>query len=192
MKLLLKIVLLLLLPSLAQSHEISEFLKERRKEADSLVIALNNNFNDSLRIEICMQLAYYFNEVERDNSFYYSSQALLLAQKSGNKLQEVKAYESSGNTLNQLGNYPKSLVYILNGIRIAEDLETKKGSRQETEATFSLSLLYSGGIVPNLIFRISSPSSKTSSVSEIVVVKVLEPDGMKTVVFPIKSVVLKV
>ena len=143
MKSALKIVLLLLLPSLAHAQEISDFLKDRRKEADSLLIALNHTLNDSLRIEICIQLAYYFNEVERDSSFYYSNQALLLAQKLGNKLKEVQAYESSGNTLNQLGNYPKSLVYVLNGIKIVEALETKKGSQQEIYATFFLSLLHS-------------------------------------------------
>ena len=123
----LKIFLLLLLPAAARTQEVETYLQAQRNRIDSLQNVLKHTTNDTLRMNISLQLSYYFNEVQRDSGIYYVDQSLMLAKKLQLKFEQAAAYESGGYILNQLGNYTKSLQYLLAGIKIAEDPKTGNG-----------------------------------------------------------------
>ena len=127
MNIYLKICLLLLLPSLARSQEVEAYLQAQRNQIDSLQNVLKHTTNDTLRMKISLDLSYYFNEVQRDSGIYYVDQSLKLAKKLQLKFEQASAYESGGYILSQLGNYTKSLQYLLTGIKIAEDPKTGNG-----------------------------------------------------------------
>jgi two-component system, NtrC family, sensor kinase len=122
-----KIFLLLLLPAVARSQEVESYLQAQRIRIDSLQNVLKHTTNDTLRMNISLDLSYYFNEVQRDSGIYYVDQSLMLAKKLQLKFEQAAAYESGGYILNQLGNYTKSLQYLLTGIKIAEDPKTGNG-----------------------------------------------------------------
>jgi len=122
----LKIFLLLLLPFLANSQEVETYLQAQRNRIDSLQKVLKLSTNDTLRMKINLDLSKYFNEVQRDSGIYYADQSLMLAKKMQLKFEQAEAYETGGYILTQLGNYTKSLQYLLAGIKIAE--EPQKGN----------------------------------------------------------------
>ena len=137
----LKIFLLLLLPPVALSQDVEAYLQAERKQIDSLQNVLKHTTNDTLRINISLNLSYYFNEVQRDSGIYYVDQSLLLAKKLQLKFEQAAAYESGGYILNQLGNYTKSLQYLLTGIKIAEDPKTGNGLNRMYPENGRLSVL---------------------------------------------------
>ena len=145
MKSVLKICLLVLLPSLVKSQQVDKQLKEQRNSIDSLIQVLKQTTNDTVLMKINLTLGYYFNEVKRDSCLYYVDQSLQMAQKLSLPIYQAAAYESGGAALTQLGSYPKALVYLLKGIKIAEDpnTEIKNDLYPENGRLITLCLLYS-------------------------------------------------
>jgi len=127
MKAFINIILFLLLPSFARSQPSPYYVQQQKKLLDSLQLVLKTATNDTLRMEIYYHLGQYYSEIKRDSALYYLEQQLLLAKKLKLKLWEAVSYDFAGYMLNSLGNYPKSLQYLLEGIKIAEDPETEKG-----------------------------------------------------------------
>ena len=121
MKSALKIILLLLLPA---------FSNAQMRRLDSLKLALNNEVNDTLRMAIYREIYFYYNETNRDSALYLAEQHLLLAQKLKLKLWEAAGLNSKGYILMSLGNYPRSLQSLLQGMEIAKNPESEKNHWQ--------------------------------------------------------------
>ena len=119
MKLFIKILLLLLLPAFVKAQHSNKHL-------DNLRRALNNAANDTIRMDVYDQLAYYFYEVSRDSSLLYSGKELLIARQLNLKMYEANALMQQGIMLFQTGNYPKSLESYLAAQKIAEDTDCEK------------------------------------------------------------------
>src|SRR5204863_1997119 len=121
------IILFSFLPSFVWAQQQNLYYdQEQKKQLDSLRLALKTATNDTLRMEIYWALGFNYMEIKNDSALYFHEQQLLLAKKLKLKLWEADSYDFAGYALNLLGNYPKALQYLLQGIKIAEDPETEK------------------------------------------------------------------
>ncbi len=112
MKPCIKILLLLLLPTLAFSQQ---------GNPDSLKHALQIATTDSARYMISSQLADYYTEDKRDSALYYSEKRLSLAEKNNHPLDVAAALDIKGYILMHLGKDGESLKCFLQAIKIAEN-----------------------------------------------------------------------
>jgi len=72
-------------------------------------------------METYQELNWYYQEVNRDSSIFYSNLALPIAKRLKLKLHEANILDNKGYVLMHLGNYPKSLESFLLALKIAED-----------------------------------------------------------------------
>ena len=93
---------------------------------DDIKIELRSEFNDTIRLLYYEQITNLYSEINPDSAFYYADQALLLARKLHLKLEEVVALGEVGYAQLNLGNYPRSLQYLLSGIAISENPGSEK------------------------------------------------------------------
>jgi two-component system NtrC family sensor kinase len=114
-----KILLLLLIPVLANAQQ---------HLPDSTLRAFKNASNDSLRYR-ANRLAYdYFEEINRDSALYYADQTLLLAQKNNKKLVMASSLACKGYQLTGMGRYAGALKNLLQASAIAEDRKNASSS----------------------------------------------------------------
>ena len=142
MKIFIKIVLFLLLPVLVSSQS--------QQKLDSLHIALRNAANDSIRMETYEELHWFYQEVNRDSSIFYTDKALPIAKQLKLRLHEADILNGRGYMFMHLGNYPKSLETFLLALAIAEDPSSEKdnynlfrNNKRENPRTFRRKVLSS-------------------------------------------------
>ena len=126
MKAFMKIILLLLSPSLFYAQKNPYYHTIGQNQFDSLQIALKSTNNDTIRMAIYRDIELYYIEFKKDSAVYFIEQHLLLARKLGLKLWEAHALDNLGYASWSLGNYPLALQCLLQGIKIAEDSNTEK------------------------------------------------------------------
>jgi two-component system, NtrC family, sensor kinase len=119
MKRILKLTLLSMLLAIimAQAEE---------SQLESLHRSLKNATTDTIRMDIYLNLALYYNEINRDSALFYLANGLPLAQKLNLKLYEAHFLENRGYMLTQIGNYPKALESFLASLKILEDTQSEK------------------------------------------------------------------
>ena len=120
MKLFIKISLLLLLPALLHAQQ------QQHKQLASLRMALGNAANDTIRMDVYDQLAYYFYEVNQDSSLLYAEKELQIARQLNMKIYEANALMSKGYDLTFLTDYPNALKSFLESQKILEDPASEK------------------------------------------------------------------
>ena len=121
MKLFIKIFSLLFLPASVIGQQDPYVENWTGKQIDSLQYAWQHTSNDTLRMKISRSLGWHYQEKNRDSSLYFHQQELTLARKLKQKLWEADALDQAGWVLAQLKNYPLSLQYFLDGIKILEN-----------------------------------------------------------------------
>ncbi len=126
MKLFIKIILFLMLPVLSYTQNYPYYNLPGQNQFDSLQTVLKRATNDTIRMAAYRDLGRYYSELKKDSALYFNEQQLLLARKLGLKLWEADALDVAGYMLWNLGNYPRALQYLLQGIKIAEDPATEK------------------------------------------------------------------
>jgi len=119
MNLFIKISLLLLLPAFVEAQH-------NNKQLDSLRMVLSNATNDTIRMDVYDQLAYYFYEVNPDSSLLYAEKELQIARQLNLKIYEANALAHEGYDFTNLINYPKALESFLEAQKIAEDPACEK------------------------------------------------------------------
>ena len=72
------------------------------------------------------KIANRYSEINPDSAFYYAEKFMLKARELNFKIEEIVALGEMGYAMINLGNYPRSLQYLLTGISIAEDPESEK------------------------------------------------------------------
>jgi two-component system, NtrC family, sensor kinase len=118
MKRFVKLSLLLFFPVFLMSQPAESQL-------DSLHKSLKNATNDTIRMDVYLNLALYYNEINRDSSLLYLANGLPIAQKLNLKLYEAHFFENRGYMLMQIGNYPKALESFLASFIILEDTKSE-------------------------------------------------------------------
>jgi two-component system, NtrC family, sensor kinase len=119
MKSLVKLSLLLILPVFTSAQT-------QITQLESLHRNLKNASNDTIKMDVYLNLALYFNEINRDSSLFYLAHGLPIAQKLNLKLYEAQILENRGYMLTGIGNYPKALVSFLASLKIVTDPESEK------------------------------------------------------------------
>ena len=117
MKSILKILLLLLLPF---------FAKAQQNKPDSLRTILQNTTTDSARHNACVDLYFYYFEVNRDSALFYAEKRLTLAKQNNQKLAEATALISKGYQNSSIGRYSESFQNLLQALKITEDPKNKE------------------------------------------------------------------
>jgi tetratricopeptide (TPR) repeat protein len=95
-------------------------------QLESLHRSLKNAANDTIRMDVYLNLALYYNEINRDSSLFYLAKGLPIAQKLKLKLYEAHFLENRGYMLMGIGNYPKALESFLASLKILEDPKSEK------------------------------------------------------------------
>ena len=119
MKNLVKLSLLLILPVFISAQPLETQL-------ESLHRSLKNASNDTIKMDVYLNLALYYNEINRDSSLFFLANGLPLAQKLNLKLYEAHFLENRGYMLTSIGNYPKALESFLASLKIVKDPESEK------------------------------------------------------------------
>jgi len=82
--------------------------------------------NDTMQMRIARSFGWYYQEINRDSSFYFQSIQLKLARKLKLKLWEADALDQGGWILAEIKNYPLSLQYFINAFDILENRDCEK------------------------------------------------------------------
>ena len=99
---------------------------QQERVIDSLRIVLASAENDTVRLLSTGRIANIYSEINPDSAFYYSQIMLPIAQQFGVRLEEAAALGEMGYAQINLGNYPRSLQYLLSAISITSDKESEK------------------------------------------------------------------
>ena len=121
MRLTLTLLLLLLGPSLTMAQQDAYWEEWSDQQIDSLKREWKYNANDTLRMAIARSLGFYFQENNRDSSFYFHENELRLAKLLRQRLWEGDACNQVAYVLTQVKDYPRAFQTFLDGIRILED-----------------------------------------------------------------------
>jgi signal transduction histidine kinase len=97
-----------------------------QQDVDSLKAKLEAVSDDTARIVLFEQLTNAYAEVNPDSAFAYGEKTFQAAQQLKLPLEQAAALGEMGYAMNNAGNYPRSLQYILQGIAIAEDSRSEK------------------------------------------------------------------
>ncbi len=97
-----------------------------QSSVEDIKLKLKSEQNDTIRLLLYEQITNLYSEVNPDSAFQYADQALFLARKLHLQLEEVVALGEVGYAQLNLGNYPRSLQYLLSGIAISENPGSEK------------------------------------------------------------------
>jgi len=128
MNLLLKIVLLLFLPSLVAA--------QTRRQIDSAYFALQHAANDTIRMGTYSMLGGLYDDINADSGLYYCNKGIAIAEKLDLQLNKAMMLAYMAWPLMKTANYPEALKVINQGFKIAEDPANKnKAGYLETGQT---------------------------------------------------------
>jgi signal transduction histidine kinase len=114
MKIFLKVISLLLLPSLIAGQQKDPYLS-------SLYSALSDATNDTARMEAYTNLGSYYDQSDRDSTKFYLEKALPIAVKLNLKFNEANILNRMGIILMQQEKFSESLEFYFNALNIAQD-----------------------------------------------------------------------
>ncbi len=88
---------------------------------DSLRRELLSTIEDTSRVLIMLEIRSQYDLVNIDSSFFYSQQALSLAQRISFPKGYLRALYATGSAYRRMGEIPKGLELIYKGLQIAKD-----------------------------------------------------------------------
>jgi two-component system NtrC family sensor kinase len=114
MKSVIKIFFLVALPFLASAQNEQNY-------KDSLLTALSNAANDTIRLDINRKLGFYLQNTMSDTALLYHQAQQTLAKKLDLKLWEADAYQQIAYCFTRLDNLPAAYENYMQAYKIAED-----------------------------------------------------------------------
>ena len=117
MKYCLKLLLLILLPFLANAQQ---------HVLDSLRNIYLNTTDDSVRFGTATRIYGYYEELNRDSALYYTDQCVQLSHKNNKKMNEVPSLCQKAYQQLNLGRFAESLESLYTAFNIAEDPRNEK------------------------------------------------------------------
>ena len=112
MKIFLKVIPLLLLPSLVAGQQENTYLS-------SLYRSLSGATSDTARMSICRSLGFYYLLEDRDSSSFYLEKALPIALRLNLKFDQISILAGMGIVLMQQEKFSKSLEFFLKALHIS-------------------------------------------------------------------------
>ncbi|HEV8508398.1 MAG TPA: ATP-binding protein [Chitinophagaceae bacterium] len=98
----------------------------QNKYIDSLQHELTVADNDTMRFILFGRIADVYSEINPDSAFYYAEKVIPYTKKLQLKLEEATALAVMGYAQINLGNYPRSLEYLLSAIEMTSDFSSEK------------------------------------------------------------------
>ena len=95
---------------------------------DSLRQVLENTSVDSIKVDLNLYLADFYEEKNLDSALYFAEQAVLITRKENQKLAEAAALNRKGYQLLSIGKYGESLQSLMKALSIAENPEFEKNA----------------------------------------------------------------
>ncbi|MEO6548972.1 MAG: ATP-binding protein [Ferruginibacter sp.] len=126
MKKIVKVLLLLLVPSILNAQNNPYWDNPGHGEISSMRTAFDNEANDTTRMYIGKRLGLYYFEVNTDSSLYYIENELLLAKKLKLKLWEADALVNLGYVSSLMSNNTNALSSLLTALQIGEDKSSEE------------------------------------------------------------------
>ena len=117
MKIILKIILILFIPFVANAQQ---------KKPAILQTILQNATTDSAKHNAYADLYWYYYEVNRDSALIYAEKRLSIARQNKIKLAEAAALISKGYQFDNIGRYAESFQNLMQALKIAEDVKNKE------------------------------------------------------------------
>jgi len=134
MKFIRQLLLFLIFPFCSTAQNGVYFIPSER-QADSVRILLKHTINDTLKMSVFYELSGYYTELNKDTSLYYAELQLQLAKKLRQPLWAANACFQIAYLTFGLGNYPKALNAIEEGLTITDNEKSEKDNWRIT--TFS-------------------------------------------------------
>src|ERR1700688_851457 len=101
MRILVKIFFLLCIPVLVTA--------QTQEQIDSMRVVLKNAMNDTTRMDACLKLGAYYDDVNLDSSLYYDEKGIVIAKQLQLNLNRAQMLTHMSWPLVKMGNYPRSL-----------------------------------------------------------------------------------
>src|SRR4249920_1591830 len=119
-----RIFLTLLITFFVWQSGFSQDMQDRYIDSLQHQISLTNN--DTLQFILLGKIADVYSEINPDSALYYAEKMIPITQKLQFKLEEATALGIMGYAQINLGNYPRSLQYLLSAIEITSDPSNEK------------------------------------------------------------------
>ena len=102
-------------------------LHTRADKADSLKQVLRSGISDTMRVNTLIELARLYGYSKPDTCFLLAQEVIALARQAGFEKGEAQGMNRLGVAFWLTGNYPKSLEYFLQALKIFEKLDIREG-----------------------------------------------------------------
>jgi tetratricopeptide (TPR) repeat protein len=102
-------------------------LHTRADKADSLKQVLRSDISDTMRVNTLIELARLYAYSKPDTCFLLAQEGIALARQAGFEKGEAQGMNRLGVALWFTGNYPKSLEYFFQALKIFEKLNNREG-----------------------------------------------------------------
>ncbi|MES1221160.1 MAG: ATP-binding protein [Bacteroidota bacterium] len=102
--------------------------QSQQQEIDSMHLSLRLASDDTTRMKIYKDLAYYYDDVDLDSCVFYNEKGLAIAQQLKSNLDEAYMLMSLSFPLTKMGNYPRSLKVLIESSNLTENSSTEKKS----------------------------------------------------------------
>ena len=137
MRSLIKIFFLLCLPVFVAA--------QTKEQIDSMRLVLKNATNDSTRMDACLKLGAYYDDVNLDSSVYYSEKGIVIAKQLQLDLNKAEMLTNMSWPLVKMGNYPRSLKVLNQALEIAGNPTNEKNTwhllKGQTPQSYRIDLL---------------------------------------------------
>ena len=118
MRVLVKIFFLLCIPVFVKA--------QTQGQIDSMRVVLKNAVNDTARMDACLKLGEYYDDVNLDSSLYYDEKGIVIAKQLQLNLNRAQMLTHMSWPLVKMGNYPRSLKVLNEALEIAGDPVNEK------------------------------------------------------------------
>ena len=137
MRILVKIFFLLCIPVLVTA--------QTQEQMDSIRLVLKNATNDTTRMDACLKLGAYYDDVNLDSSLYYDEKGIVIAKQLQLNLNRAQMLTHMSWPLVKMGNYPRSLKVLNEALEIAGDPANEKNTwdllKGQTPRSYRIDLL---------------------------------------------------
>jgi len=117
----------------------------QHNQLDSMHLVLRHATNDTIRMDACLKLGAYYDDVNLDSSVNYSEKGILIAKQLQLNLNEAEMLTNMSWPLVKMGNYPRSLKVLNQALEIAGNPSNEKNTwhllKGQTPRSYRIALL---------------------------------------------------
>src|ERR1044072_2140656 len=114
-------------------------------QLDSMHMVIQHAANDTIRMDACLKLGAYYDDVNLDSSVYYSEKGIVIAKQLQLNLNKAEMLTNMSWPLVKMGNYPRSLKVLDEALEIAGNPANEKNTwhllKGQTPRSYRIDLL---------------------------------------------------